>query len=33
MAGARKAIDYVQGKIGGKYEKINGCNGNKYQKG
>lgn len=28
-----KAIDYVQGKIGGEYEEINGCNGNKYQKG
>lgn len=28
-----KAIDYVQGKNGGEYEEINGCNGNKYQKG
>lgn len=28
-----KAIDYIQGKARGEYEKIKECNGNKYLKG
>lgn len=28
-----KAIDYVSGKIGGEYEEIKGCLGEKYIKG